>query len=193
MEVSELLRQIRDDNSERAFKALFECQYNRMFRIAYYFLQNDDLAKEVTLDVLADIWEKRKTSLIPTDFNHYSFVIIRNAAVNLLKKEGRYTDDNSDAALSAENESYASPHELIEQSELFEKYEYLVSKLPEKCRLVFQLVKEDGMSYAEVAEQLQISVKTVDAHLQKALHFLRENLASYLGKEYGKRFFSIFL
>lgn len=187
MNDQELLQQIRDNDSESAFKALFEGNYDRMFRIAVYFLQNDDWAKEVVLDVLASLWENRKTAIIPNDFHHYSFVLIKNASLNLLKKEQRTIEE------TPEEDGTPDPQTLLEESELFETYERLLAELPDRCREAFCLVKEEGKSYAQVAEEMNISVKTVDAQLQKALQFLRTNLAKYLNRDYGKRFFSIFL
>ena len=193
-EDKELILQIRNNDSERAFRALFDRHYERMYRAALYFVQNEDLAKEVTLDVLASIWEKRKTMIIPDDFRHYSFVMVRNAAINIIKKESALEGNVPITNVSSVDAGFSiSPEELLEQSELFETYERLVSELPERCREVYMMVKEDGRSYADVAQELNISVKTVDAQLQKALSFLRQNLSHYLERSSGKRFFAIFL
>ena len=193
-EDKELILQIRNNDSERAFRALFDRHYERMYRAALYFVQNEDLAKEVTLDVLASIWEKRKTMIIPDDFRHYSFVMVRNAAINIIKKESALEGNVPITNVSSVDAGFSIlPEELLEQSELFETYERLVSELPERCREVYMMVKEDGRSYADVAQELNISVKTVDAQLQKALSFLRQNLSHYLERSSGKRFFAIFL
>lgn len=190
MNDKELLKEIRESSSESALRALFDLHYDRLFRVALYFTQNEDLAKEVTLDVFATIWEKRSSMIIPQDFRHFSFTMVKNASINLLKKENGAVNESEDDATDM-----LSPdaQQLLEESELFEQYERLLSELPERCREVFMLVKEDGKSYAEAAEELQISVKTVDAQMQKALQYLRSNLAKYLERDSGKRFFSIFL
>lgn len=190
MQSNDLLQKIREQDSEPAFRALFDCHYARMFRIAYYYLQDNDLAKEVTLDVLAEIWIKRKTLVIPRDFDHYSFVMVRNAAINTWKREHLVEkvpiDELTDATRS---ELSSDDHD----SELFETYERLLAELPPHCREVFCCIKEDGKSYADVAAALGISVKTVDAQLQKALRHLREGMRKYLDRESGKRFFFLFL
>ena len=191
----DLFLQIKNNDSERAFRALFDCHYDRLYRISLYFVQNEELAKEVTLDVLATLWERRKTMLVPDDFRHFTFVMVRNAAINLLKKEYTFPIEQREPEEMEEPAGglSMSPEELLEQSELFETYERLLSELPERCRLVYMMVKEDGCSYAEVAEELNISVKTVDAQVQKALGYLRKHLAKYLDRRAGKRFFAIFL
>lgn len=190
----ELLLQLRATGSEQVFRMLFDRHYDRLFRIALYFLQHEDWAQEVALDVLATIWQKRQTMIVPEDFRHFTFVMVRNAAINRLKSEAvAEVQVSLDEATGVDASSTSSPEQLLEESELFEVYERLVSELPERCRQVFMLVKEDGYSYAEVAEHLRISVKTVDAQLQKALGYLREHLAQYLDRPSGRRFFTLFL
>lgn len=182
-----LLRQMQEHDSEPAFRALFDGHYARMFRIAYYYLQDDDLAEEVALDVLAEIWIKRKTMTLPDDFRHYSFVMVRNAAINVWNREHqivRVPIDDADTPDCIASDS---------DTELFETYERLLADLPPRCREVFCRIKEDEASYAEVAAAMGISVKTVDAQLQKALRYLREGLGKYLGRESGKRFGMLFL
>lgn len=178
---------MREQDSEPAFRALFDRHYARLFRIAYYFLQDDDLAKGVTLDVLAELWIKRKTMILPHDFRHYSFVMVKNAAINVWNSEHRMD--------KVSIEEQGSPDVLMPDSdpELFEIYERLLSELPSRCREVFCRIKEDEQSYAEVAADMKISVKTVDAQLQKALKHLRNGMAQYMGRESGKRFFLLFL
>lgn len=194
MNTQELLHQIQRNDSEEAFRTLFDTQYDRMFRIAYYFLQDDEWAKEVVLDVLADIWVKRKTMIVPDDFRHYSFVAVKHAALNVLTREERLRERQAEMADESKTAIIDySPEELAEQSELFEAYESLLSDLPERCRMVFCRVKEDGMSYAEVASEMGISVKTVDAQLQKALKHLREGLSRFRDGENRRRFYLLFL
>ena len=163
-----------------------------MFRIAYYYLQNDDWAQEVALDVLAELWIKRKTMTVPRDFRHFSYVMVRNAALNVWNREHREETVSLDA-----DQSFPIPHSslLIDMpdAELFETYERLLEELPPRCREVFCRVREDEQSYAEVAEAMGISVKTVDAQLQKALKHLRQGMQKYLNREDGKRFFVLFL
>lgn len=189
-----LLRQIREQDSESAFRQLFEAHYDRLYRAALFFVRREDWAKDVVLDVLAGIWERRHSMVIPDDFRHFSYVMVRNMAFNVLRRESFLDSDavtGDDAMADVADE--VNPEQLLEQSELFEAYERLVSALPDLCRQVFMLVKEDGHSYADVAQQLGISVKTVDAQLQKALAYLRTNLSQYLNRDAGRRFFMLFL
>lgn len=180
MQIEELLRQIREEDSERAFRQLFDAHYERLYRIAYFYLQREDWAKEAALDVFAALWQKRKEMIIPADFRSFSYAMARNAAINLLQREQRY--EHEDASTADSTLSDDSPLQNVEQEELFTLYQRTLDSLPDRCREVFLLVKEEGHSYAEVADLLHISSKTVDAQLQKALKTLRSALDEYQHK-----------
>ena len=89
MEATELLKEIQKHDSQQAFRSLYDMYYDRFFRIAFYYLQRDEWAQEVILDVFTTLWNHRKSQLIPDDFNKYSYILIRNAALNYLEKEQR--------------------------------------------------------------------------------------------------------
>lgn len=191
MDTEGLLFNIQKNDSEQDFATLFHQNYERLFRVAFFYLQDDELAKDVTLDVFADIWNKRKTMIVPRNFRSFSFTMVKNAAINMLEKEQRFSHDE----LPESDNGALNPGERLEQSELFEIYERALGELPERCREVFMRVKEDGMSYDETAQLLNISAKTVDAQMQKALKHIRSAIEAYMkhGDEQAKRFISIFL
>jgi len=174
---SELIRQIREEDSERAFRRLFDAHYERLYRVAYFYLQQEEWAKEATLDVFTTLWQKRKEMVVPADFRSFSYTMAKNAALNLYEREQRHQHD--EAELADTQFTADSPQQSVEQEEFFALYEKSLDTLPDRCRQVFLLVKEEGRSYAEVAEHLGISTKTVDAQLQKALKVLREALSPY--------------
>ncbi|MBO4598581.1 MAG: RNA polymerase sigma-70 factor [Bacteroidaceae bacterium] len=191
MDTERLLTNIQKNDSEQDFATLFHQNYERLFRVAFFYLQDDEMAKDVTLDVFADIWNKRKTMIVPRNFRNFSFTMVKNAAINMLEKEQRFSHDE----LPESDNGALNPGERLEQSELFEIYERALGELPERCREVFMRVKEDGMSYDETAQLLNISAKTVDAQMQKALKHIRSAIEAYMkhGDEQAKRFISIFL
>ena len=131
------------------------------------------------MDVLADLWNNRHTMILPADFNRYTMVMVRNASINLWKKEQRHEHDD-EAAADLTGKRARSVETQVEDEELFQVYESAMEQLPARCREVWQLVKEEGLSYAEVAEQMEISTKTVDAQMQKAVTFLRKKVGAYL-------------
>lgn len=178
MEVPDLLKEIQKHDSEQAFRSLYNLYYDRFFRIAFYYLQRDEWAQEVTLDVFAGLWNNRKRQLIPDDFNKYSYTLVRNAALNYLEKEQRREASSLDTVYETTSPTL-SPEEQMMSEELFRIYENSLDELPERCRQVFIKVREEKQSYATVAEELNISSKTVDAQLQKAVKRLKEKINDY--------------
>lgn len=178
MEVTELLEKIQKHDSQQAFRSLYNMYYDRFFRIAYYYLRHDEWAQEVTLDIFSGIWNNRKRQQLPDDFNKYSYTIIRNAALNYLKKEQLRETSPLDNIPDICSPS-PSPEKQMMDEELFCIYESSLNELPERCREIFIKVREEKRSYSSVAEELNISTKTVDAQLQKAVTRLKEKINDY--------------
>lgn len=183
MDIKEQLIEIQQHHSETAFRSLYDAYYDRFFRIAFYYLQNDDWAQEVTLDVFANLWNNRQQLRIPDNFDKYSYALVRNAALNHLEKEQR-RETASLEQVAPTSSSTLSPEESLVQEELFQLYEQSLQELPDRCREIFIKVREEKQSYAAVAEELNISAKTVDAQLQKAVSRLKAKINAYFqGKE----------
>ena len=94
-EVRKYLRQMKEESSERAFKGFFDLTYDRLFRIAYYYLKHEEWAQEVVLDVFLALWKQRDTLASVQNIEDYCFVLTRNASLNYLEKEVRRSDSLS--------------------------------------------------------------------------------------------------
>ena len=174
-EVRRYLRQMKEEDSQVAFKRFYDLCYDRFFRIAYYFLHSEESAQEVVLDVFLKIWQTRESLHRIANLEDYFFITVRNAALARLeqeKKQPEKTDLTADILPDMDD----SPEEILIGEELFARYVKALDRLPPRCREVFIRVREDKQSYAEVAAALDISVHTVDAQLQKAIARLREML-----------------
>ncbi|MDO4461220.1 MAG: sigma-70 family RNA polymerase sigma factor [Bacteroidia bacterium] len=173
-EYKQLLQDIKTKGLDSSFRKLYYESYERLFRTAYYFTQNDELAREVSLDVLADVWDRRNSMVIPDDWERWSFIVTKNRALNTIEKESkrRSSADVNDIVVSQD----ITPSDIIEASEAQEIYERIVWGLSERCREAWILVREEGLSHAEAAKRMGTSEKTVDAQITKALRALREAL-----------------
>lgn len=179
-EIRKYLRQMQEESSERAFHGFYDLTYDRLFRIAYFYLKREEWTQEVVLDVFMSLWNHRDTLPQVRNIEDYCFILTKNAAINYLEKEQRHpafqTTDNCPDNAGTD----CSPEEQLISEELFARYVKALDRLPERCREVFIRIREEKQSYAEVAEALGISVKTVDAQLQKATSRLRESLKEIL-------------
>lgn len=174
-EVRRYLRQIQEEDSEYAFRSFYNLTYDRLFRIAYYYVKHEEWAQEIVLDVFMKLWKQRSKLLDISNIEDYCFIMTKNASLNYLEKEERRPVISA-TQLPEFSEKADSPEETLITEELFARYVKALDRLPDKCREVFIRVREEQQSYAQVAEELNISVKTVDAQLQKALKRLKETL-----------------
>ena len=163
-EVRRYLRQMKEEDSERAFHSFYNLCYDRLFRIACYFVKHEEWAQEIVLDVFMKLWEQRARLPEVNNIEDYCFILTKNASLNYLEKENRHPTLSSEQLPEVSGE------------ELFARYVKALDRLPERCREVFIRLREEKQSYAQVAEELNISTKTVDAQLQKALTRLKEAL-----------------
>jgi RNA polymerase sigma-70 factor (ECF subfamily) len=162
-----------------AFEMLFKTYYQPLCNYAYTFLQDKEESEEIVQTTFLSVWEKRDTLAIRTSVRPYLYAMVRNACLNVIKHEKikqKYVGEEM-ALASVGHDSVAH---AVASSELEIKIQEAMSKLPEQCRLVFKLSRFEELKYAEIAEQLQISIKTVENHMGKALKIMREQLKDYL-------------
>jgi len=167
--LAELISHITLYNSEKAYRQLFKLLYPSLYRFCHCLLKSRELAEETANDVMITLWRNRQHLSEIQNVRVYSFVIARNLSLNVLNR-GRKRDLVAledimiEIALDTPN-----PEQLLINGELKKKLENATSALPARSKLVFKLIREDGLSYKETAEILNISVKTVDAHLVTAV------------------------
>lgn len=167
--LAELISHIALHSSQAAYRQLFKMLYPSLYRFCYCLLKSRELAEETANDVMITLWRNRQRLGDIRNIKVYTFVIARNLSLNLLnrgiKHERISLDDiKVDIVLDTLN-----PEQLLINGELKKRLENATSALPARSKLVFKLIKEDGLSYKETAEILNISVKTVDAHLATAV------------------------
>jgi RNA polymerase sigma-70 factor (ECF subfamily) len=165
--------------SESAFEMVFKTYYRPLCQYAYSFLNDRDEAEEVVQAAFINVWDKREQVEIQTSLKAYLYRIVRNSCLNVIKHEKVKQQHVAHEMVYAE-----STHEGVTQSvissELEERISVAMKALPEQCRLVFQLSRFEELKYSEIAEQLNISVKTVENQIGKALKIMREQLKDYL-------------
>ena len=175
-EVRKLLRQMKELDSQTAFRDFYNMTYDRLFRIAYYYVKQEEWSQEIVLDVFLKLWKQRSNLLDVRNIEDYCFILVKNASLNYLEKESKHTYIHPDSLPEPQEQNY-SPEESLISEELFALYVKALDRLPERCREVFIRIREEKQSYAQVAEELGISMNTVDAQLQKAITRLKEMIS----------------
>ncbi|WP_344979723.1 RNA polymerase sigma-70 factor [Compostibacter hankyongensis] len=178
-----LLWQIQHQEDQNAFKQLYQLLFFRLYQFAFSYLKSKENAEEVVNDVFLSLWQKRHELDNISNFNVYLYVAVKNASLNLLRKNKLPAPLSLNDLTVNHLHLSINPESLLITAELRSGIREAIEQLPPRCKLIFKLIKEDHLSYREVAAILNVSVKTVDAQLCLALKKLSFILLP-LWKEY---------
>jgi RNA polymerase sigma-70 factor (ECF subfamily) len=180
MELSEpVLVQAIQTGNERAFEVVFKRYYGVLHQYAGSILRDDDEAEEIVQTMFAAIWEKRETFEISISLKSYLYRAVHNACLNRIKHLSVRSQHQAHT-LYYSSEGDDSTHNKMAQSELSQEIEKAILKLPEQCRLIFRLSRFEELKYQEIADQLGLSIKTVENQIGKALKIMRVELSEFL-------------
>jgi RNA polymerase sigma-70 factor (family 1) len=174
-ELTTLLQQ----GDECAFTHLYNRYWSKLFAIAANKIKELDEAEEIVQDIFVSLWKRRNELGVIDTLSSYLAVSVKYRVIKVLDKRNsqqKYSDYSQHSADIADD----STQQWLEFEELRSRLACFVADLPEKCRLVYQLSRESGLSQKKIAAELGISEKTVEAHLGKALKTLRTRLSQFL-------------
>lgn len=182
--INNILKRIAQED-RKAFDELFAHYYPRLLKFARRYVKTYENAEEVVMDVFVKLLKKRKSLADIRNFNSYIFYAVKNQAVAFLNKkkpESIVGDDEEDYLII----EYDNPETKLLDQEMLDLLRETIENLPSKRKIVYKLVKEDGLQYKEVAKLLNISHKTVEVHMGLAINSIRTSIDSYLkGNERG--------
>lgn len=171
-----LLERMSAHNDEQALKRLFDLYYPRLLPFAISFLKNKPVAEEVVEDVFIRLWQHRANLPAITSFTAYLFTATKNGILNYQKSAKNQPYFDIDQVSLDLNTVVKNPEELLISAQALQNVNAIIASLPPKCRLIFQLIKENGLKYREAAELLNISIKTVEHQMSLALKKISEAL-----------------
>jgi RNA polymerase sigma-70 factor (ECF subfamily) len=174
--IKQLLEAVSCEDSEQAFKSLFQAYSGRIMRYIHLFVKPREAAEELVEDVFFAIWEQRKTLHEINDFNAYIYTIARFKAFNYLRISKPDFIDLEAIPIDLFASTITTPEDDFISKELVEAANKAIEQLPPKTKIAFKLVREDGLKYKEAAECLGISVKTLEAHLTAAMKAISQIL-----------------
>ena len=158
------------DKFEKLFKELFE----PLTSFAMKYVSDLDTAKNLVHEVFINVWQKYESLPSDTNYKSYLYTSIRNRCLNHIRSSKKHV------ALEDSPEQIQPESGGLELQELEMQVEMAINSLPEKCRIIFELSRYEELKYAEIAKKLDISVKTVEGQMTKALGILRRELARFL-------------
>ena len=170
------IRQMAVNDDQRALRYLFEHFYPKLANFARYVLESNSAADEVISNVFIGLWNNRARLEKIENFNAYIFRSVKNKCLSYLRDIQRLNEDRLIAGDSMLTKTVNNPESKLINLELRKEILMALDELPPRCRLIFELVKQDGFKYKEVAELLEISSKTVENQMGKAMTSLRSKL-----------------
>ena len=166
-------------HNQKAFKDLYCLFFARLFNFAVSYVHKKEIAEELVNDVMVKLWHKRLTISGIQHLETYLFVAVRNHSLNYLATYSNYHVAIELEGKEAKVINLNDPQQALEWKEISFQLDRTIDQLPEQCRTVFKLIREEGLRYKQVAEILNISPRTVETQLFRAIKKLDKVLEVY--------------
>ncbi|MFT4071674.1 MAG: RNA polymerase sigma-70 factor [Dysgonamonadaceae bacterium] len=171
-----LFRKIAIQDDEYAFKELFFEFYPALCVFAKRYINDKEACKDIVQDIFLKIWEKRKNLDINTSFRNFIITSVKNRCIDYLRKNNPVEEiEGKEFTAGIE-----TPESVYSKSELETIIQHALNKMEPHLRRVFEMNRFEGLTYNEIASELNISPKTVEAQMSKALKFLRVELKDFI-------------
>jgi RNA polymerase sigma-70 factor (ECF subfamily) len=173
---SEILARIKKGD-EKAFEMLYKSFFSMLCMFSYRYVKKTDIAEEIVQDVFFHIWEKRNQFELTTSFKSYLYKSVHNNSLKHLRHQKIVLAYENSTTFSGSEK--VTGQNFLEESEVYQILHGVIDELPDRTRDIFQLNRFKGLKYQQIADHLQISVKTVEAHMSSVLKILRNKLQDY--------------
>mgnify|MGYP001230975010 CR=1 FL=1 len=175
------IRMVREEGDRKAFEQIFRTYYKRLHGFAYSYVKRKEDAEDVVQTVLLRIWAQREDWNPPGTLKQYLFAAVRNEALNFLRHQQIMDEAEEEVIhLFRQLKDPAYSENNSKSRELQQAIQKGIDQLPSRCREIFLLSRRSGLTYAEIADVLDVSVNTVGTQMGRALKSLREHLSGYL-------------
>lgn len=169
------------EGDEKAFRVLFDHFSPRLTSFAYAMLKVSDAATEVVDEVFVNIWKQQRRITAIQNLRVYLYTATKNISLNYISRKAKEQLIEPFDHINIQLSDGESPEQKMITSEIFRKIRSAIDELPPRCKMIFKLVREDGLKYREVAGILNISVNTVDAQMVIAVKKVSEKLRTDFG------------
>ncbi|NJN26780.1 MAG: RNA polymerase sigma-70 factor [Cyclobacteriaceae bacterium] len=163
----------------QSFEELFRAYFSHLCSFAHKYVQDIDEAKDIVHHVFIGLWQKRSEIDMETPLKSYLFTGVHNRCLNHIRDRKKLTPFEAPLHESQMND-YLQSRDHLESMETESRINRALDQLPEKCREIFMMNRFENLKYREIAGKLNISVKTVETQMSRALKSLRENLSDLM-------------
>ncbi|MEO6455952.1 MAG: RNA polymerase sigma-70 factor [Ginsengibacter sp.] len=176
---SESITKLLARRDESVFEQVFKSHFKNLHAYAFTILKDQDEAEEIVQQVFFKLWERMETISISGSVTAYLYRAVHNESLNYIKHQKIKSNHRLHVAYSMKNETDNASKKMLD-NELKSRLHVALNELPEQCRTIFQMSRFDELKYREIAGKLEISVKTVENQMGKALKLLRTKLVDFL-------------
>jgi RNA polymerase sigma-70 factor (family 1) len=180
IDIIQLQRNVAIGRDQKAYQHLFLHYYRPLIRFAITIVGSKEAAEEIYSSVFLKLWDLGNALNNIDHLTVYLYISVKNASLNYISKYYRVRTVDIDSVDIDFLQGYHSPEDSLLQAELRRSIAIAIQALPAKCQLVYKLIKEDGFTYKQVAEILDISVNTVEGHMTTALKKLAVSLRAFI-------------
>jgi len=170
----EIIRRIRQGDIGQ-FESLFRSSYVSLVKYAKTLTKDHDTAEEIVQDLFFRLWQDREKLNIESSLNGYLFRSVHNKCLHYIE-HNRVVERYAEEMSYRQTEDQESPSDILQYGELQASIARILAKLPERCGQIFFMSRFEGLKYAEIAEKLSVSVKTVESNMGRALKEFRKEL-----------------
>lgn len=167
------------DGDQQAFRRLFQYYSARLNQFAYSMIKTKEAAAEIVDDVFIRFWKQREKATAISNIRVYLYVAVKNGALNYLSSKAQRQIIEPFNHFDIELAGDQAPDQKIISAELQARITAAVESLPPRCKMIFKLVREDGLRYKDVAEILNLTVNTVDAQMVIAVKRISERVQAH--------------
>lgn len=161
---------------QAAFRELFHYFSAKLIQFSSAIVKNPDAAREIVDEVFIRIWRNRESATTIQNIRVYLYTSVKNVSLSYLSARARENVLEPFDFFNVQLVEEESPEKKLITAELMNRIHQAIDSLPPRCKMVFKLVREDGLSYREVAQILNISTKTVDAQMVIAVRQISERV-----------------
>lgn len=172
-------KQIENINTTEGFERAFREYYAALCSYVYGFLKENEAAEEVVQDLFFKLWQKRNSIEIQGSVKSYLYRAVRNESLNVIKhiKIRENYKEHNERERNAQEELTSNE---LESNETMDRVTGAISRMPEQRQLIFRMSRFESLKYREIADELNLSIKTVENQMGKALAFLRKELTDII-------------
>lgn len=178
-EIQVLQKRIALYEDMKAYESLYQLMFDHLHQFSFSMVKSGEAAEEIVSDVFIKLWQMRDRLMEIENLKVYLFTIAKNFSINYIHRNYKNIPCSIEEMDIEPAVGLGNPEEIFISAEIVNKIRQAIHDLPPQCRLVFQLVKEDGLKYKEVADILGISVFTVRNQLAIAIRKIASGLPAY--------------